>query len=76
MAVSSGLDSGDTKPAGFVDRNVANWLKDVKSSTSQVVDENGEPLVVYHGTGEDFNEFNRLASYYGKDKIKGKSKLL
>ncbi len=59
MAVSSGLDSGDTKPTGFFDKKIANWLKDVKSSTSQVVDENGEPLVVYHGTGEDFNEFRK-----------------
>ena len=30
-----------------------NWFGD-----SKVVDENNEPLVVYHGTGEDFSEFN------------------
>ena len=30
-------------------------LRDVKSS--KVVDENGEPLVVYHGTTENFTEF-------------------
>lgn len=33
------------------------WENDVENS-SKVVDENGEPLVVYHGTKEYFNEFD------------------
>jgi hypothetical protein len=33
------------------------WENDPKNA-SQVVDENGEPLVVYHGTDEEFNAFS------------------
>ena len=36
------------------DKNFKEWFGD-----SKVVDENGEPLVVYHGTNADFNEFYR-----------------
>ena len=39
---------------------LANLSKDV----SKVVDENGEPLVVYHGTNVDFYEFD--LKYFGK----------
>lgn len=46
--------------------NFKEWFGD-----SKVVDENGEPLVVYHGTGADFNEFklddNGLA-FFGTEK--------
>lgn len=34
------------------------WEKDPINS-SKVVDENGEPLVVYHGTNNEFNIFNK-----------------
>jgi len=34
------------------------WENDPENS-SKVVDENGEPLVCYHGTRSDFNEFKR-----------------
>ena len=34
------------------------WETDPKNS-SKVVDENGEPLLVYHGTGNKFNEFDK-----------------
>ena len=40
--------------------NFINWFGDWisnPSEASKVVDENGEPLVVYHGTDEDFNTF-------------------
>lgn len=33
---------------------------------SKVVDEDGEPLVVYHGTKQDFSEFNLDKSNWGK----------
>lgn len=36
-----------------------NWFGD-----SKVVDENGDPLVVYHGTGEDFSAFSE--EFYGE----------
>lgn len=40
--------------------NFINWFGDWKSGTncSKVVDNNGYPLVVYHGTENDFNEFS------------------
>ena len=34
------------------------WEKEPKNS-SKIVDENGEPLVVYHGSEEDFNVFDK-----------------
>jgi hypothetical protein len=45
------------------------WEKDTENS-SKVVDENGEPLVVFHGTDKDFNVFsekgkgNRVLGYF------------
>lgn len=34
------------------------WENDAKNA-SKVVDKNGEPLVVYHGTNQNFNEFSQ-----------------
>ena len=44
------------------------WENDAENS-SKVVDENGEPLVVYHGTQKHFNIFEReeIGSNYGYD---------
>jgi hypothetical protein len=39
-------------------------MKRLENSVSKVVDENGEPLVVYHGTNKDFYEFD--LTYFGK----------
>jgi hypothetical protein len=54
---------------------------DVKSSAtfkkwfgeSKVVDDEGKPLVVYHGTGENFNEFSldKMGSFSNADSAKG-----
>lgn len=33
------------------------WTSDDKTNVSKVVDENGEPLVVYHGSAKQFNAF-------------------
>lgn len=44
----------------ITDTKLQNWLSEVKGSfenSSKVVDENGEPMVVYHGTRYDFNAF-------------------
>ena len=35
-----------------------NWTDSDATNVSKVVDENGEPLVVYHGTTNKFNEFD------------------
>jgi hypothetical protein len=42
------------------------WENDPKNA-SKVIDENGEPLIVYHGTGEDFNIFNKNKSLRGNN---------
>lgn len=42
------------------------WENDA-ANASKVVDENGEPMVVYHGTNTDFNKFDR--SYLGDNTI-------
>lgn len=43
----------DTKLQQFFEK-----AKNAKENASKVVDENGEPMVVYHGTNETFNEFD------------------
>ena len=47
------------------------WIND-PANASNVVDKNGEPLVVYHGTNADFTEFifttPRGAFYFGNKK--------
>ena len=40
------------------------WLSDDKTNVSKVVDENGEPLIVYHGGARDINTF-RISSEEG-----------
>ncbi|MDM7988097.1 MAG: hypothetical protein QUS13_12245, partial [Smithella sp.] len=48
----------DAPQASFSNK-VVSLLRSVKpDSVSKVVDENGEPLVVYHGTNADFNVFD------------------
>ena len=38
------------------------WETD-PANASKVVDENGEPMVVYHGSNYNFNEFKGQDSY-------------
>ena len=38
--------------------NFTQLVSDRNQNVSKVVDENGEPLVVYHATAEDFTEFD------------------
>lgn len=45
--------------------NLIESANDLKRKTSKVVDENGEPMVVYHGTGSDFNIFGDYKEYDG-----------
>lgn len=42
-------------------KNFKNWF-----GNSKVVDEKGQPLVVYHGTGADFDEFKRKFAKEGR----------
>lgn len=49
------------KEKGTESKYFKNWFGD-----SKVVDENGKPLVVYHGTSEFFSEFDSSLSNYGE----------
>ena len=45
----------------------------LQTNSSKVVDENGEPMVVYHGTNENFNIFDKKKAGSGNDKgLRGK----
>lgn len=51
-------------------RNFKRWFGDWENnpeSSSKVVDENGEPLVVYHGTEAEFNTFDRTKTRANMD---------
>ena len=43
------------------------WEKDPESA-SKIVDENGEPMVVYHGTNASFNKFKKQNTYFTNSK--------
>ena len=43
-------------PHAGLDSNIDAWFEEIKSA-SKVVDGNGEPMVVYHGTAYDFSVF-------------------
>ncbi len=58
------------KKYGSLQGDVAKVLKklvNAKENSSKVVDENGEPLVVYHGTDADFTEFS--IDFWGKNGV-------
>lgn len=64
---SVGAVNGGIKP--HIDRKVSYFLdgvKGVNDFSSKVVDENGEPLVVYHGTSTEFDTF-RKGSVFATD---------
>lgn len=46
-------------------------LSILQTDCSKVVDENGEPMVVYHGTQEEFNAFDKDAVRERGDGVKG-----
>jgi hypothetical protein len=51
-----------------------NWFGDWENNpnnSSKVVDENGEPLVVYHRTFVDFEEFDNTKGHYKKGFVGG-----
>ena len=61
---------GSSSPS-FIDRKLADFLNAVnKKNVSQVVDENGEPLVVYHGTRamSRFNVFKGSEHFFSDNK--------
>ena len=52
------IDPGEGSETPFLDYKLSDFLSSVKDC-SKVVDENGEPLVVYHGSDADFDVFDR-----------------
>lgn len=42
------------------------WTQDNKENVSKVVDENGEPLVVWHSSNENFSQFDKTKAAYPK----------
>lgn len=54
------IQTPGSSSSSFIDGKLADFLGSVKpESVSRVVDENGEPLVVYHGTRNEFTAFDR-----------------
>ena len=70
MKAPNGADTNLTEEQWLMVRtkNFINWFGDWindPENASKVVDENGEPMVVYHGTNEEFNVFGESASRFG-----------
>lgn len=61
-------DATDTGRKPHVDRKVSYFLEGIKDDSSKIVDENGEPLVVYRGAS-----FDPLAQEPGKGVIRPES---
>ena len=67
FAKSDALDASTETPGLNVrnDSDIANVKQDIENiksaaiNSSKIVDENGEPMVVYHYTPNEFNEFDR-----------------
>lgn len=63
------LNTAGSSSPSFIDRKLADFLNSVKpENVSKVVDENGEPMVMYHGT-----EWNPLAEKSGNAAFKDES---
>ncbi len=59
-------DPGEESKTSFIDYRLAE-LFDSVNTASKVVDENGEPLVVYHGSDAQFDVFDRSKGRSGMD---------
>ena len=75
MKAPNGAETNLTEDQWLLVRtnNFKNWFGDWENdpeNASKIVDENGEPMVVYHGTGADFTKFDASESdrghYYWK----------
>src|SRR5690606_19741610 len=55
---SAAKSKATSAPAGDVKSILQNIFAVNENDVSKVVDENGEPLVVYHGTGGEFDDFD------------------
>ena len=65
------LNTAGSSSPSFIDRKLADFLNSVKpENVSKVVDENGEPLVVYHGTRAKsrFNVFKGSEHFFSDNR--------
>ena len=57
-------------------KSFKNWFGDWESdkkNSSKVIDDNGEPMIVYHGTNSNFDAFDKKKAGMGNDKgLRGK----
>lgn len=54
-------------PSGVILKKLKEKINTFFENSSKIVGENGEPLVVYHGTREEFSEFDiGMAGFYSK----------
>mgnify|MGYP000270098906 CR=1 FL=1 len=64
--VQGGMDSPNLKLTEITLDNFKKWF-----GNSKVVDEKGNPIIVYHGTNKDFDDFNSTkfttSGYFAKD---------
>ena len=69
-AFKTGVVTGASGVPKSILMDVASRVKEIEESMSQVVDENGEPRVVYHGTPNEFTVFRNTqqndAGWLGK----------
>lgn len=69
-AFKTGVVTGASGVPKSILMDVASRVKEIEESMSKVVDENGEPLVVYHGTPNEFTVFRNTqqndAGWLGK----------
>ena len=64
IANADGIDPRTTRSVGDLE-TLTQEIQDFNpDSVSKVVDENGEPMVVYHGTHRDFDQFKGNAYYF------------
>ena len=66
--VKADVSGNEAAPFTSKDKRLLSILQ---TDCSKVVDENGEPMVVYHGTQEEFNSFDKNAVRERGDGVKG-----
>jgi hypothetical protein len=63
-AAADGIDLTSNRPTRLVKIIADSVQKYNDAEVSKIVDANGEPLVVYHGTNADFYSFNEGVNYF------------
>lgn len=79
VAAETGKQSGANDSAGAIRSILQSIYKVNPETVSKVVDANGEPLVVYHGTNADFDTFSESMTgkglYFSEKPIAGQAEM-